>query len=329
MAGRRARPKGAAVAWVLVTAAAVSATEEVVARVGDRVVSRRMLDAAVAQGLNARYVHRDLGDDKRRRLERDQLEALIRRELNLLGALDRGIKPDREAAEARRRAVEERLGSAEYVARLRAENLTRPRHRRLIADTMLAEEAHRRFVVEPSRVGDDELRAAFEADRERWQVPESLHLEHILLRVEPGASAEARAARALEAHEIVTQLRGGTSFADLAASHSQDMYRIKGGDLGWVHRGRLVEPLESAVWETATGAVVGPVWGAEGWHIARVVDRRAERAMSFDEAAPVLRRELEEQRSAAAERAFFAEVASRHPVAILDASLEDARPDTL
>lgn len=304
--------------------AAGAVADDAVARVGDRVITRRVLDTEVQQALNARYYHGSLPADKRLALEREVLAGLIRRQLDVLGGLDGGLRLDVAAARTERAAIERRAGAQVYERSLAALGWDRRAHVQALAETHLADEATRRFVQEPARVSDADVRAAYQADPGRWTIPESLHLEHILLAVAPGADKARWQVREGEARRLVERLRAGEPFAALAEKASDAPHRVKGGDLGWVHRGRLVEPVESAVWRAKVGELVGPLRGAEGIHIAMVLARRPARAMTYEEAVPRLRAELEQAALARAQAAWFAAVRTRHPVVILDAKLAEA-----
>lgn len=296
-------------------------TPDPVARVGARPVSAHALDGAVNEALNARYYHGNVRRDKLLELRREQLQKLIRRELNILGGLGRGLLLPVREAEAKRGEIERSLGKDEYRKSLKALGWSARDHARVLAEGMIGERAYERFVVEPATVDDALVRKTYEADPERWRVPESIKVEHILLRVAPDAAAKTWTAREGEAQQLVQRLKSGESFEQLAARHSGDDYRVKGGDLGWVHRGRLVEPLESAVWGAGSGDVLGPLKGMDGFHIARVGARRPARQMTFDEAVPLLRKELERRRIDEAEDRWYSDLRKQYPVTILDPEL--------
>jgi parvulin-like peptidyl-prolyl isomerase len=295
----------------------------VVARAGDRFVGRAALDEAVQRRLNSGYFH-SLAPEKRQSLEVEELRKLLRQEMDVLGGLDRGLALPLARAEADRAAIEKQLGKVAYEQSIGLRKWSREDHAKVLAEGLLATEARTRFVVEPARVGDAEVRGEFEANRSRYRAAEMRRVSHILLRVPPGSAEEKWVASEKDAKELLGRLAKGESFADLAAARSEDMYRIKGGDLGWVHRGRLVGPLEAAVWSAAEGTLVGPVRSEEGVHVARVSGHREARAMTLDEAAPAIRADLGRTKLEAAEEAWYSAVRSRHPVVVLDPALAAA-----
>jgi parvulin-like peptidyl-prolyl isomerase len=94
------------------------------------------------------------------------------------------------------------------------------------------------------------------------------------------------------ADKIVGQLKGGADFAKLAAEHSTDARSAPtGGDLGVIGNGPgQYDPLiVSSVFQSKTGALLGPIKVRDGFEIVKVVERRT---VSFEEARGVLRQSL-------------------------------------
>lgn len=312
-------PLAAAVAVLAFPLAA--ATPDPVAMVGELSISRQELDEAVQRAVNAGYYHKRLPDETLQKLRREQLRQLVRRRLDILGGRDNGLEAPVADAAGRRAAMEIELGKKAYEESLRVRGWSRADHVKALADTLLGQEAYRRFVSQAAKVTDDAVRRAYDANPARWKVPPSLHLRHILLKVPPAASAVEWKKREAEAAALRKRAESGERFAKLASSHSEGMYRVKGGDLGWVHRGRLQPELEKAAWTASPGAVVGPVHTLEGVHLLLVEERRGGRQLTFDEVEATLRKELEKQALAVAEARWYQEVRSRHPVTILDPTL--------
>jgi parvulin-like peptidyl-prolyl isomerase len=103
---------------------------------------------------------------------------------------------------------------------------------------------------------------------------------------------EARA----RAGEILAKLKDGGDFASIAYESSDDPYRVKGGDLGYVHRGRILPELEDAAFKTKVGEVMGPVETEAGFYIIKVEDYKQEKQLSFDEVKEKIKKELEKKR---------------------------------
>ncbi len=293
----------------------------VVARVGPREIRESVLRDAATRALNRAYFHRDAGGAQRLALEKESLAALIRHQFDILGALDRGLRPDFESARRSAAEMEKKIGKKAYEAGIAGFGWSREGHVREVAESTLGEFARRTLVDEPAVVSEDELKAEHERVPESWIAPPSIHVEHILLKLPAGSSPADRVRREKEARAIVAEIRGGRPFAEVATAKSENDYRIRGGDTGWLHRGRLLPEIEGPLWAAKTGELVGPIVTDEGIFIARVVERRDERPLEWEEIAPRLRASLEACRLEEAETAFYEPLRARYPVTILDERL--------
>lgn len=147
---------------------------------------------------------------------------------------------------------------------------------------LAADAARLRQQINPS---DAELRKRYDANKEQeYKRPDSAHVLHILVKVEPGSPANVDAAAKTKADGLVAQLRGGGDFAALAAANSQDPSSAgNGGDMGWVDRGQTVEPFERAIFSLPLNTVDVVKSPEYGYHIVKVVERRPAGYRTFEE----------------------------------------------
>ena len=97
-----------------------------------------------------------------------------------------------------------------------------------------------------------------------------LRARHILFRASANNEAEKEKARN-DANDVLQRLRDGEDFSTLAKLFSADnTSAVRGGDLGWFGRGKMVEPFENAAFAARVGRVVGPVESAFGYHLIEV-----------------------------------------------------------
>jgi len=136
-------------------------------------------------------------------------------------------------------------------------------------------------------------KALYEQRLETYDVPEQVRARHILLRIEPGATAEAVAERQQQAEALRARLVAGEDFATLAGSASEDPgSKESGGDLGFFKRGQMVKPFEDAAFGLQPGEL-SPVFRSDfGFHVLRVEERKPAQLRSFDEVKSELAREI-------------------------------------
>jgi peptidyl-prolyl cis-trans isomerase SurA len=118
-------------------------------------------------------------------------------------------------------------------------------------------------------VGDDEVKAVLDK-MNASKGTEEYRVGEIFLSATPATESQT-----LEnANKILTQLRGGASFAGYARQYSEASTAAVGGDLGWVRPEQLPAQLASAVREMPAGAISNPIPVPGGFSIIAVQDTR-------------------------------------------------------
>lgn len=104
---------------------------------------------------------------------------------------------------------------------------------------------------------------------------------HILIKADYAENAsEADINKAYEealkkANEVLTKLKNGEKFEDLAKTYSQDGTKNDGGNLGWFNRGEMVTEFEEAAIKLEKGKyTTSPVKTKFGYHIILKTDQK-------------------------------------------------------
>ncbi len=178
--------------------------------------------------------------------------------------------------DARRRGIQRRADTRDLIAR-EIRNLTLRRMKEVIAG--------RAFVP------DSVLRADYEANPDRYVVPEEVNVREILVESKQ------------KAQELLDRARAGEDFADLARRYSLRQWAAeRGGELGFAPRGRY-GMFAGQVFSARVGEFVGPLQVGKYVSIMQVIGRRPPRRKSFAEARAEIEQEhlWERQRQAVQE----------------------------
>lgn len=127
----------------------------------------------------------------------------------------------------------------------------------------------------------DDVKAAYDDRRCSLRLPEKRRLRNIVV-----------ATRA-DAQDVLRRLRGGASFASVAAATTIDgSTRDSGGDLGLVAAADLEAGYAKAAFAARKGQLFGPVRGEYGWNVGRVDTIAAGRIPTLEQASGQFRQVL-------------------------------------
>ena len=159
------------------------------------------------------------------------------------------------------------------------------------------------------KIGDDQARQYYEANLSRFQEPEQRKASHILIKLENGADAKARAAAKAKAEQLLAEVRKAPAkFAELAKQHSQDpVSGAQGGSLGNFSRDMMVKPFADAAWGMKVGEISGLVESQFGYHIIRLDGVVPGAKMGFE----VVKADIVKELKAGEAQKRFAEAADR------------------
>ncbi len=158
-------------------------------------------------------------------------------------------------------------------------------------------------------ITDDELRAEYDRQPERWQHPPLVRLSQMILPTREAAEA---------ARRKVVQ---GADWEAVSREASRAPNAETGGGLGWLARTDLPREFEKAVWGLPEGGVSPVLPAGHGVHLFRVEERADGRVVPFEEARPALRLALAEKRSSEALAALLADARRRWSVSVLEEHL--------
>jgi peptidyl-prolyl cis-trans isomerase C len=291
---------------------------QVLARVNGESIEKPEFDIAV-KNLEAR-ARAPIPTERRDEILRQVLDNLVNYHLLAQESRSRGVAvPDAEIdgriqqiqqqfpnPDAFKKALEER---GMTVDRLKQETRTG-----LMVSRMMEQEVGSKISVQEKDISD-----FYGKNKERFKQGEAVHVDHILIRVPENADPPTKAKAKAQASAILRQVRAGGDFGTLARKNSQDPgSAAQGGDLGFVEHGQTVPPFEQAAFALAKpGDVSDVVESGFGFHIIKLVAKRAPRDLPLTEVSDQIKQFLTQQQQEEKSQAFIEHLKSKGKVEIL------------
>jgi len=262
--------------------AAGSALDAIVAVVNDDVITRRELDAAVAQ-IERQLQQKKVPIPPRPIVEKQVLERLILTQLQVRAAERNGVTIDDATLNAAMETLAQRnqMNLTQLRQTIEKDGVSFAQFRDDIRRELLSARLRQKLV-------DSQIQVS-EQDVESLQVQlaggqggngggnrggREYHIAQILIAVpENAAPAQIEAAKR-QAGEVLAQLRKGVDFRQLAVSASSGRQALEGGDLGWRSADQLPTLFAEAVPKLRPGQFSELIRSPSGFHIVKLLEVR-------------------------------------------------------
>jgi peptidyl-prolyl cis-trans isomerase D len=151
------------------------------------------------------------------------------------------------------------------------------------------DQARQKVVVPPT-----DIQRYYNDNVQQYTTPEQVRASHILLETTGKNEADVKK----RAEEILKQVKSGADFAELAKKVSEDKgSKENGGDLDYFGRGRMVPEFEEVAFTLPPGQISDLVKSQFGYHIIKVVDKRAGSTRPLEEVRVQIQQQLAMQMS--------------------------------
>ncbi|WP_226678674.1 peptidylprolyl isomerase [Mesobacillus jeotgali] len=199
----------------------------------------------------------------------DILDSLITNKVIEMEASKEKVKVTGNEIDEELTKLQESYGGEEaFASALEQNQVSMDRIREDIEIYLLAEK-----MIGPSiDVTEEEMKTYFDENKDSFDQKEQVKASHIL--VEDEATAK----------KVKEELDNGKDFAELAKEYSTDTSNAdNGGDLGYFGKGEMAEEFENAAFGLEVNAISEPVKTEFGFHIIKLIDKKAAKAAKFDD----------------------------------------------
>ena len=173
-------------------------------------------------------------------------------------------------------------------------------------------------ILEPE-IPEERIREMYDSDPQSFSTREKATVSHILIGVDPHASAADKTKAREKAEQIRKEILDGKDFAELAKQHSTCQKSASaGGDLGSISPGYMPKEFDTVAFALEKGAVSEVVETRHGFHVIKLIDKEPSRQAPYDEnMRAFLRKYLQEEESKKRLPAHQAELRKKAKIEIL------------
>ncbi len=286
------------------TLTADTVIEEIIARVNGQIVTRSEYQREKDRVKQEAQANPDRASDS----EKDVLRGLIDTQLLLEKGKDLGITADTEVIkkldELRKQMKLETMEDLEKAAQAQGisfEDFKQNMRNQIITQQVISREVGSRIVMNK----EDEQKF-YEEHKAEMAQPEEIRLSEILVSTQKKdgstpTDAESAAAKT-KADDLLSQIRKGASYEEVAKKNSDGPTAAQGGDLGYFERGKLAKELEDKTFAMKAGEVSDVIRAKQGFIVLKVsehadagvppmkdIEPRLQEAIYMQKMQPVLR----------------------------------------
>lgn len=213
-------------------------------------------------------------DEARRQIVRMRelgLQTLITRQI-ILHDFKENIKvPESIIEEIVQDKIKEQFhgDNIELTKYLELKGITREQYKQEIRDQFIVSSMRSKFVPEPI-ISPRKIEDYYLAHRDEFKLEDQIKMRMIVLTKTTGDSVEPVQKRA---EEILSQIKSGASFEDLARTYSEGSQRAEGGETGWEDLSVVKKELAAALVKLNPGQYSGVIETTDGFYILLLEDR--------------------------------------------------------
>lgn len=266
-----------------------------VAMVNGEIITKKQIDREVSALIPAASYHAGVSDSKKNELSQEALDKLINKILLVQFAREEGVTVSAgEVKELENNVVKSAGGAKKFEKILAANSLSLSEFRHELEKDIAVRKLYEKKVK--TELSDAELKEYYEKNKFKFKEPEKVKIRMIYTRNNPELKDGGKIARK-RADEAMAKIKKGEDFGAVASVYSNDLTRIKDGDMGFIHRGRIDNATADKVaFSLKKGEISNIVETDVGCYIFKVEDKRDSNLLAFDTVKVKLRAEIIENR---------------------------------
>lgn len=208
---------------------------------------------------------------------------MIEQDLLVKRAAEDGFTKDLEAAQQQLTMMEKQMGEEMFAQRLAQSGSSREEIADQIATQQLVNTLVTEKVLPTVEISDEAIAENYEQNKDKYTTDQEVSASHILIKLDQDVDEEAKEEAKKKIEGLLTELKDGADFAELAKANSDCPSSAKGGDLGTFGKGAMVPPFEQAAFALEDGEISDVVETQFGYHIIKRTGHSEAGQKSLDE----------------------------------------------
>lgn len=254
--------------------------ENTVAVVNGIAISEDELNREITKLIPRSYVHTTVDEKKRNSLKKKALDTLIKKTLMYDYAIKNNITASDEEVKTLLSVIVNRYSSAELFNKaLIKSNFTVDTLKSSIKKDIILKKLYKKEIE--FILSDEQLKNNYEKNKHKFLEPEKIRVSLIYIKNDP-QDPKGKQKAIKKAKEAEKMLAEGENFEYVAQTYSDDPTRVMGGDLGFIHRGRLHPSIEDIAFSLDINKVSNVIINDIGYFIVKVKDKKKQNQLAFE-----------------------------------------------
>jgi parvulin-like peptidyl-prolyl isomerase len=274
----------AAAALLAAESASSETIERIVAKVNGQIITLTQLEDEVQNTLE-RLGPAPTPEEEQVRLARVREETLNRLVDNMLVlqvAEERGLRVPARFFEEWKKGVMEQMkitSEEEFLRQVELQGTSVDVIRKQFEENLLLQEVRRMEVDSKVSVSEPEIGDRYREHIADYTEPAKVRLREIVVKFDSTTEVD----QGQKARRLLSEIRQGADFAEVARMHSESSSREAGGDLGFFEKGELTDALETAAFALSPGEVSEVIRMESAFYVLRVEEKVEEKVKPLEE----------------------------------------------
>jgi parvulin-like peptidyl-prolyl isomerase len=278
--------------------------------VGDTPITQQQIEQLIegnARSLYERYGNQpDLFNKKAAALQEDGSDILIRAQV-VIQEFKKNIKvPESIIDEYVNDEIKRRThgDNVELTKELERQGITREQFKKQIREQFIVSAMREKFISDPI-ISPKKVENYYIAHRNDFKLEDQVRMRMIVLGKNSADAPELTEKTRQRALELLLQLKGGASFADLARTYSEGSSAKEGGDTGWEDASVVNKLLAAELEKLKPGEYSTVIDAPDAYYLVMLQDRHPAHFKPLNEVRQQIERTLDSEERARREKEWI------------------------